>query len=134
MNLRKDFFWMLMTMAATVGVIAQEPDQVSVAVLAGKQLQHSNVSRGGRNGQGHARFGLDTVDSILNFNKHFKANGLDQNGNPQHIWYTSMVGNPPELGGTTVINAGVIPVSLDLRDYDGSPRYVNGELRVGRGP
>jgi len=34
------------------------------------------------------------------------------------------VGNPPQHGGTTRVRAPVIPVSLDLRNYDGSPRYV----------
>jgi len=128
MNLRKASICTFLLMAVCSCLPAQEPDQVTTSALAGKPIQHDDhFSRGGRNGQGHARFGLDTVDSILNFNKHFKADGLDPNGNPQHIWYTSMVGNPPELGGSTVINAQIIPVSLDLRDSDGSPRYVNGQ-------
>src|SRR5260370_11405256 len=52
--------------------------------------------------------------------------GIDPNGNPQHIWHYSMVGNPPELGGTTVFNAPIVPVSLDLRDQFGHPRFFNG--------
>jgi hypothetical protein len=48
------------------------------------------------------------------------------------------VGNPPDNAGkmvrrrhaaaseTTVINAPIIPVIVDLREADGSPRYVNG--------
>ncbi len=38
-----------------------------------------------------------------------------------------MVGNPPELGNTTVFNAPIVPVSLDLRTANGSPRFVNGK-------
>jgi hypothetical protein len=37
-----------------------------------------------------------------------------------------MAGTPPESGVTTVLPAPIIPVSLDLRDANGHPRYVNG--------
>ena len=38
-----------------------------------------------------------------------------------------MAGNPPELGGTVTLNAPIVPVSLDLLDYNGSIRTVNGQ-------
>lgn len=37
-----------------------------------------------------------------------------------------MVGNPPQHKGTTTINAPIVPVSIDLRNADGTPRFVNG--------
>jgi len=37
-----------------------------------------------------------------------------------------MAGNRPERGGTTRFNAPIIPVSLDLLDFDGSVRTING--------
>lgn len=37
-----------------------------------------------------------------------------------------MAGGRPEFGGTTVFDAPIVPVSLDLLDYDGSVRVVNG--------
>ena len=37
-----------------------------------------------------------------------------------------MAGGAPELGGTTTFNAPVVPVSVDLLDYDGSVRVVGG--------
>jgi hypothetical protein len=37
-----------------------------------------------------------------------------------------MVGTPPESDVTTTIDAPIVPVSLDLRNFDGSPRFVNG--------
>jgi len=127
MKLRKVCIWIFLLMTIGPCLLAQEPDQVTKSALAGKKIDHDRYfSQPGRNGQGHARFGVD-LDTLMNFNKHFKTDGFDQYGNPQHIWYTSTVGNPPELGGTTIINASVVPVSLDLRDYDGSPRYVNGQ-------
>jgi len=127
MKLRKAFTLMFLLGATCSCLLAQAPDQVTKSSLAGKKIGHDRYfSQPGRNGQGHARFGVD-LDTLMNFNKHFKTDGVDQNGNPQHIWYTSTVGNPPELGGTTIIDTSIIPVSLDLRDYDGSLRYVNGQ-------
>src|SRR5579872_1497897 len=86
-------------------------------------------SRGFRSrlGQGHADSGTTQLDTLPNWNGHFQANGLDQNGLSQVIWYYNMIGNRPELGGTTTINAPIIPVSVDLRNADGTPRFVNGQ-------
>src|SRR5205085_3994255 len=36
----------------------------------------------------------------------------------------------PELGGTTWINAPIVPVTVDLRNFDGSPRFVGGKPLV----
>jgi len=36
-------------------------------------------------------------------------------------------GNDDENGGTTSIGAPVVPVNLDLRNFDGSPRFVGGK-------
>jgi hypothetical protein len=114
--------------AAAMMAAAQEPDEISAQFLSNASATARALApRGHRNGQGDARFGVSGIDSLVNFNKHFRANGVDQNGNPQIIWYYNMVGNPPELGGTTVLNAPIVPVSLDLRAADGSPRFINGK-------
>lgn len=81
---------------------------------------HQNVN-------GHTRQGIFGIDSIPNFSGHYFANGVDANGNPQNKWLWNMVGNPPQQPGTTTINAPIVPVSLDLRNADGSPRFVNGQ-------
>jgi hypothetical protein len=117
----------------------QADDQVPIDFLSSAH-PHSlaKVPRGHLNGQSHARFGLAGIDSIANWNKHFDAEGIgvafDSKGNPfpisQHVWYYSMVGNPPELGGATEINAPIVPVSLDLRNADGTPRFVNGKRLI----
>ena len=119
---------LLFALAIPKGVFAQEDDQVSPEALSNAHSMHfTTAPRGHLNGQDHARFGLAGIDSIANWNKHFTTEGIDPSGNPQHIWYYSMVGNPPELGGTTVFNAPVVPVSLDLRNADGTPRFVGGQ-------
>jgi hypothetical protein len=78
------------------------------------------------NGQGHARFGIAGIDSIPNFNDHFFADGFDFNGNPNRHWYTNTLGNPPQMGRTTLINAPIQPVNIELDDANGNPRVING--------
>ena len=84
-----------------------------------------------RNGQAHARQGVPSIDSLLNWNDHYFAPGYLDNGTPDGVfnslWYTNMVGNPPNNHGTTYINAPVVPVDIDLRNFDGTPRVLNGK-------
>ena len=113
------------------GARALEDDQLAPDGLAGKRPMSSASlnSRGLRNrtGQAHTNSGITILDTLQNWNGHFRADGVDGNGAPQVVWYYNMVGNRPELGGTTTIDAPVIPVSIDLRNADGSPRFVNGQ-------
>jgi hypothetical protein len=78
------------------------------------------------NGQAHSRFGIFGIDSIPNFNGQFFADGFDFNGNPNRHWYTNTVGNPPQMGGTTLIGAPLQPVNIELDDANGNLRMVNG--------
>lgn len=76
------------------------------------------------------------VDSVVNWSSSFYYPGFDSFGNTQFAWQYTMVGHSPLaqnngldlswLGDTTLIGAPVIPVSLDLRNADGTIRYVNG--------
>jgi len=79
------------------------------------------------NGQAHSRFGIFGVNSVPNFNDHFFADGVDFNGNPNRHWYTNTLGNPPQMGGTTLINAPVQPVNIELDDVNGNLRFVGGK-------
>ncbi len=118
----------LFLLAASAVVFAQASDQLTTGDLSSAHIKSLALApRGHRNGQGHARFGIPNIDSLVNFNKHFQASGVDLFGNPQVIWYYNMVGNPPELGGSTWINAPVVPVTIDMRNFDGSPRFVGGQ-------
>jgi hypothetical protein len=67
-------------------------------------------------------------DSIRNFMGEFQVAGIDATGNPRREWFYAMAGSSPEAGGTTSFNAPIVPVSLDLLDYDGRVRVVNGHL------
>jgi hypothetical protein len=114
--------------------IADAPDNDQLpadALKSAHALSGNNASvksRGLRNrlGQGHANTGSTSFETLPNWNGHFQANGLDGSGLSQVIWYYNMIGNRPELGGTTTVNAPIIPVVVDLRNFDGSPRFVNG--------
>lgn len=107
--------------------LAQESDQITAAQLSSSKGKFKTVTPNGhKNGQGHARHGIPNIDSLLNFNGQYFANGFDPNDNPNRYWYYNMVGNPPQHKGTTTINAPIVPVSIDLRNADGTPRFVNG--------
>ena len=111
---------------------AQEPDQLSsTADLQNAGTKTAKVAPNGhQNGQAHARFGIPDIDSLVNFNGHYFADGFDSDGNPRREWYFNTIGNPPQLGGTTTINAPIVPVIMDLRNADGTPRFVNGKPLV----
>ena len=73
-----------------------------------------------RNGNAHSRFGIFGIDSIPNFNGQFVADGFDPVGNPNRHWYANTAGNPPQMGGTTVINAPIKAINVELDDADGA--------------
>jgi hypothetical protein len=68
--------------------------------------------------------GTPGVDSLTNWNGSYQAPGFDPGGKYRHTWYYNMVGNPPQRGGTTTINAPVVPVELQLLNADGSVAYT----------
>ncbi len=131
---------LLIALGICAGVRAQEADQLAPEFLAkAHPMFHSDAavikamssaslaSAGTSNLAVTKNFGIPNIDSLVNFNGHYTAPGLDPFGNPNSYWLYNMVGNPPQTEGRTVISAPVIPVSLDLRNADGSPRYVNGQ-------
>jgi hypothetical protein len=70
------------------------------------------------------------VDSLVNFSSYFYEPGavpFAGGDGAQFTWPYTMVGRQPfgrgDSDGTTVITADIIPVSLDLRNFDGSPRF-----------
>ena len=97
----------------------------------------SNAAGGGKLGN-RSNGSVLGIDSISNWSSYFYYPGVDGNGNLQFTWDYTMVGhapfgkgNDPDWEGeTTKIHAPVVPVTLDLRNYDGSPRYVNGQRLI----
>jgi hypothetical protein len=115
-------------MAMAIVGFAQAPDMlVDASVLANaRNLVFHPTPHDLTNGLAHSRFGIFGIDSIPNFNDQFFADGFDPNGNPNRHWYTNTAGNPPQMGGTTVINAPLQPVNVELDDASGQPRFING--------
>ena len=117
---------------------AQEPDQVTAGKLAGahprttrqtapaKAIPALSTQNSTNNTASTQASTIPGVDTITTFNGSFRTPGFDPNGNPNSKWYYTMVGQSPDDGGTTRFQAPIIPVSLDLRNADGSPRFVNG--------
>lgn len=77
------------------------------------------------------------LDTIPNWSSYFYDPGFDSFGNLQFTWQYTMVGHSPLqssdgsdddwTGKTTKIGAPLIAVNVDLRNADGSPRFVNGK-------
>ena len=125
--MKKFAFCFLSLAIFSLTAFAAEDDQLPTNFLSTKHPLHLN------NAGGHGKGNIPTphgfplgVDTLVNFTGHFEAQGVFYDGSAHHIWEYSMVGNPPEHGGTTILNAPVVPVIIDLRNADGSPRFVNG--------
>lgn len=110
---------------------SQEVDQIDASSLADAgSMDFHPTPHDLTNGQAHSRFGIFGIDSIPNFNGHFFEDGFDSAGNPNRHWYTNTVGNPPQMGRTTLINAPIRPVNVELDDKNGNPRSINGNPLV----
>ena len=123
---------LVFVICVTIGSFAQDADRIddpSFLANATSQAFHPKP-HDLTNGQAHSRFGIFGVDSIPNFNRHFFADGFDFNGNPNRHWYTNTVGNPPQMGRTTLINAPIQPVNVELDDANGNLRVINGHALI----
>ena len=135
----------LFLLAAPVALRAQgTPDDQLPASYLNNVVPHSSHS-GNAAGSGgvlgnKSNASVLGVDSVTNWSSYFYLPGFDSFGGTQYTWQYTMVGNSPFQrndqagegdsdfsGATTKIGAPVIPVNLDLRNYDGSPRYLNGK-------
>ena len=120
------WFMLLALCSFTLAVQAQDDDALPRNFAAGLHILHANNSA-----NAHKQGNIPTphgfplgVDTLVNFTDHFESQGVLFDGTAHHIWEYSIVGNPPNKGGTTTFNAPVVPVSLDLRNADGTPRFV----------
>lgn len=82
-----------------------------------------NVSKVSRNGRKAANC-IPGINGVSNFCTTFNENGFDANGNPNSSWITNILGNIPQNGGTTSIDAPVIPVKVELLNADGTVAFT----------
>ena len=106
---------------------AQSHDQLAPTLSSAHRGFTVFRPRGHRSAATSAKAGSGAIDSIKTFNGEFRVPGIGASGNPQQRWFYTIAGSRPELGGTTTFDAPIVPVSLDLLDYDGSVRVVNGQ-------
>jgi len=133
-------------------VRAWEPDQLPPGYTLG--LNAGTAHMGFPDGAGGVLGNVATgsilgVDTIPTFDSYFYDPGFNANGVDQFTWQYRMVGRAPFKGGegdnsrhdddnnrydddgpVTRIRAPVIPVTVDLRNADGSPRFVNGQRLI----
>jgi hypothetical protein len=123
---------------ASVRGQGMETDQVPISFTLGTNPHtfHANTAAGSGGVLGnHSNGSLLGIDSLPNWSSYFYLPGVDSNGFPQFTWQYTMVGNAPFgigndadwQGETTRVGAPIVAVSLDLRNFDGSPRFVGGQ-------
>jgi hypothetical protein len=107
---------------------AQNIDKVDRSFMEHARVKTKHVSPHHlKNGNAHSRFGIFDVDSVPNFNGQFFAFGYLPNGAANHHWYLNTVGNPPQMGKTTTIDAPIQPVTVELDDENGHLRFDHGK-------
>jgi hypothetical protein len=142
MRFKSLFTFLLLAVPVTGYAQSSNDDQVSTNFILStnaKSLHGTLASVGGSGAIGNRSNGsVLGVDSLPNWSGSFYNPGQDSFGNTQFAWQYTMAGNSPFTrsqdqgedsdfqGSTTVIGAPVIAVSLDLRNADGTPRFVNG--------
>jgi hypothetical protein len=97
-------------------------------------VRGANIAGGGGVLGGRANGSVLGIDSLTNFSSYFYDADFNTG---QFTWQYTMIGRSPfktSEGGdddgrrrTTAIGSPIIPVNLDLRDSDGSPRFFNGK-------
>jgi len=121
---------LLLCVFAAADAFAMEADQVTASTLANSKPHTRNAKDVKQNqkklNHGQGKKGVANIDSLANWTDSFQAEGVDVNNNPQTTWWYNMVGGVPHKKETTTFKAPIVPVSLDLRNADGTPRFVNG--------
>jgi hypothetical protein len=120
----------------SISAFAQAPGQIR-ADLSQAHKWYVKVAPRGQHSSGVAQAAaaqtsnsVAGIDSLVNFTGDFHTPGFDPNGNPQDFWIWAMIGNPPEKGGLTTVDAPIIPVEVDLLDDNGDVRVINGHPLV----
>lgn len=115
---------------ASSGAFPQSKDQLPPA-LVGVRRAFTTIAPQGESGTAMPGIGTGSptttsFDSIPTFSGEYQVQGFGPQGYPHYKWYYTIAGRQPEKGGRTTINAPIIPVSIDLLDWDKSVRVVNG--------
>ncbi|MBV9181782.1 MAG: hypothetical protein JO356_10760 [Acidobacteria bacterium] len=107
--------------------LGQSRDQIAPSLANAHREFTVLVPRHQKNSKLADAYPAPALDTIRTFSGEYQAPGVDGDGIRRNSWFYTMAGSAPEQGGTTVFDAPVVPVSLDLLDSDGSLRQVNGQ-------
>jgi hypothetical protein len=131
----------LLFSALPVAVVAQvvPDDQVPLTYTQNATPRTGRLGAAGGGGVigNRSNGGVLGIDTVPNWSSYFYLPGLVPTAFgafPQWTWQYGMVGHSPFtkgqetdwVGYTTWIGAPIIPVIIDLRNFDGSPRFLNG--------
>src|SRR5581483_5235652 len=135
--MRKLAPWFVLFALCSVTAFAEQSDVLPNGFLTHMRSKHVDPPAAGTHATLKAHASLNSrdhhnsqpafppgIDTIVNFTGQFNAPGVYFDGTTRNTWQYSMVGNPPERGGLTFYNAPIVPVTMDLRNADGSPRHV----------
>ena len=92
-------------------------EQATPRVVALPPISHTGAAARPDSG------GISGIDSVVNWGGSYRVAEPGFIG-PPRLWLYDQVGNPPEQGGTTTIDAPVIPVAINLLNADGSVRFL----------
>jgi len=126
-------FFVLLVGSSTWAQQPLEPDQLPLSSAPSAQGRSAHVPPRliGPNGAatlapGAASATTTTTSTSIDTVLTFSGSYLVGPSTARKKFFFTMVGHGPGFAGTTTLNAPIIPVSLDLRNADGSPRFVNG--------
>ena len=118
---------LLLLICCSVAANAQSHDQIAPTLIRARHSFTIFGPKGHRDNSISATQKGFGFDSLQTFTGSFQASGVGPTGVSRRNWYYTMAGGAPGSGGTTRFDAPIVPVSLDLLDYDGSVRVVNGQ-------
>jgi hypothetical protein len=108
-----------------MAAFAQDAHQLPANHLSNAQMKFIAPAPRGTHGAAAAvSNGIPGIDSLTNWDGSFKVLGFGPTGKVQNNWVYNMVGNPPAKGGTTRVNAPVVPVIIELLDGSGNVLYT----------
>ena len=83
-----------------------------------------NTKSVGSKGKGTTSACVPSIYGVSNFCGTFTEKGYDASGNQNSTWTYNLLGNPPQNGKTTTIDAPIFPVVVELLNADNSVAYT----------
>ena len=143
MNVKLLTVVILTVLPLAIGAQSMPNDQVPLSYLKSVSPHTGRLGAAGGSGVlgNRTQGGVLGIDTVPNWSSYFYLPGVVPSASgdyPQYTWQYGMVGSSPydskedkdRDDKTTWIGAPIVPVTLDLRNYDGSPRYLNGSRLI----